>query len=158
MVKHPTYRELKKKITLLQEELAKKEADQTTLRINQKRLKSLWKLASMTNSAFKTVCDTLLEEIVLMSESQYGFFGFINDDETRMQIFSWSEAVFEAFCPYVHFVKKSEMIRDIGSVLMFTCKNTHRQMSATVSVPTAWTNIILKNIRIFSKEICNAYL
>ncbi len=94
MAKHPTYRELKKKITLLQEELAKKEADQATLRLNQKRLKSLWKLASMTNSAFKTVCDTLLEEIVLMSESQYGFFGFINDDETRMQIFSWSEAVF----------------------------------------------------------------
>ncbi|WP_020586764.1 GAF domain-containing protein [Desulfobacter curvatus] len=94
MAKHPPYQELQKKITMLQEELAKNEADKTILRINQKRLQSLWKLASMTDSDFKTVCGTLLEEIVVMSESQYGFYGFVSDDEKYMQIFSWSSAVF----------------------------------------------------------------
>jgi len=95
MANYPTYQDLEEKIAVLQEELAEKEAHKTVLRINQKRLKSLWKLASMTDSDFKTVCDTVLEEIVVMSESQYGFYGFISDDEKHMALFSWSAAVFK---------------------------------------------------------------
>ena len=95
MVKKFTKQELEKKIKKLQEQLAEKRSNEAKMRINQKRLKSLWKISSMVKSEFKIICSTLLEEIVVMSESQYGFYGFISSDEAEMTLYSWSKAVME---------------------------------------------------------------
>ena len=77
MDKIRTNQELEEKIEKLQEELAKKVADEHIMVINQMRLQSLWKISSMVSSDFTDICDILLEEIVTMTESQYGFYGFI---------------------------------------------------------------------------------
>ncbi|NIR52123.1 MAG: GAF domain-containing protein, partial [candidate division Zixibacteria bacterium] len=39
----------------------------------------------------KTISDHILEEIVEMTSSPYGFYGFMNDSEDKMDIYSWSE-------------------------------------------------------------------
>jgi PAS domain S-box-containing protein len=56
-----------------------------------RRLEALWKLSSMVEADFQAICDTVLEEIVSMTKSRYGFYGFLNDDESEMTIYSWSK-------------------------------------------------------------------
>ncbi len=53
-------------------------------------LKSLWNIASISEADIKTICDYILIEIVKMTSSRYGFYGFINEDESVMTIYSWS--------------------------------------------------------------------
>ncbi len=64
------------------------EVFQLRLRTN---LESLWKLSKIKNVNLKFVADYVLEEIKTISASTYAFYGFINDDETEMEIYSWSE-------------------------------------------------------------------
>lgn len=95
MVKKHTYQELEEKIKQLEKTLAEKENHEQKMRLNEKRLQSLWKTMTMVTSDFKNICDTLLEEIVTMTESQYGFYGFISKDEKEMTLYSWSKAVMD---------------------------------------------------------------
>jgi len=55
-----------------------------------KRLEALWKISSLKDTDLKTVCDSILDEITRMTESPYGFYGFINEPETVLNIYSWS--------------------------------------------------------------------
>lgn len=64
------------------------EIEQATMK---RRLEALWKLSSMVKADFKAICDTVLEEIVSMTKSRYGFYGFLNDDESVMTVYSWSK-------------------------------------------------------------------
>jgi PAS domain S-box-containing protein len=63
------------------------EIEQATMK---RRLEALWKLSRMVKTDFKAICDTVLEEIVSMTKSRYGFYGFLNDDESVMTVYSWS--------------------------------------------------------------------
>ena len=54
------------------------------------KLESLWNVASLSDADTKTVSDHILESITRMTQSEYGFYGFINDDESVMTIHSWS--------------------------------------------------------------------
>ncbi|PLX79285.1 MAG: hypothetical protein C0614_08110 [Desulfuromonas sp.] len=56
-----------------------------------KRLKALWSIASMHDADIKMICDAILDEIVDMTGSKYGFYGFLDDAEDVMHIFSWSK-------------------------------------------------------------------
>jgi len=93
MTEKPTYQELEQEIKRLETLLKKKAVDQKKIILNQQRLDSLWKVSSMVQEEFKEICDTLLKEIVNMTGSAYGFFGFFNDDESEMTVYSWSKAV-----------------------------------------------------------------
>lgn len=53
-------------------------------------LESLWNVASMGTENIKTICDFALEEIERITESQYSFLGFIDSEETKMTLHSWS--------------------------------------------------------------------
>ena len=64
------------------------EIEQATMK---RRLEALWKLSRMVKADFKAICDTVLEEIVSMTKSRYGFYGFLNDDESEMTVYSWSK-------------------------------------------------------------------
>ncbi len=55
------------------------EERQDRLRAN---LAALWGLAQMVDTDLKSLCDFVLEEIVERTESRYGFYGFMNDDES----------------------------------------------------------------------------
>jgi PAS domain S-box-containing protein len=60
------------------------------LKSSRDMLESLWNVASVAEADIKTICDYILFEIVKMTSSRYGFYGFINDDESIMTIYSWS--------------------------------------------------------------------
>jgi PAS domain S-box-containing protein len=71
---------------------ARKEAEKEQAFL-QKRLQALWKISSMFDADMKNTCDTILEEIVNMTESQYGYFGLMDDNEQILRLYSWSEDV-----------------------------------------------------------------
>lgn len=54
------------------------------------RLAALWSITSLGESDIKTISDHILTTITRMTRSEYGFYGFINDDETVMTIHAWS--------------------------------------------------------------------
>ncbi|PKL16081.1 MAG: hypothetical protein CVV49_18095 [Spirochaetae bacterium HGW-Spirochaetae-5] len=68
--------------------------DQKKLRMESEsalaRLDDLWNVAKHADDDFKTNCDNILSTIVRITKSRYGFYGFINDNETAMTIYSWS--------------------------------------------------------------------
>jgi PAS domain S-box-containing protein len=57
----------------------------------QRRLEALWKTARMVNADYQTLCNHVLVEIVAMTQSRYGFYGFLNEDESVMTLYSWSK-------------------------------------------------------------------
>jgi len=54
------------------------------------RLEALWSINSLIGVDFKTLCDHVLSTVVRMTGSDYGFYGFMSDDESVMTIHSWS--------------------------------------------------------------------
>ncbi len=54
------------------------------------KLEALWSVSSLSAADTKSVADHILASIARMTESQYGFYGFINESETVMTIHSWS--------------------------------------------------------------------
>lgn len=93
MIIEPTYNDLQKRIRMLEAMLKEKTVNEQKMIVNQQRLNALWKISSMVNESFSKICNTLLEEIVAMTESQYAFWGFLDDNETEMSIYAWSESV-----------------------------------------------------------------
>jgi PAS domain S-box-containing protein len=55
-----------------------------------KKLEALWGVASIVDASFKELCDHVLETLVRMTESPFGFYGFIGENESVMTIYSWS--------------------------------------------------------------------
>ena len=68
-------------------ERKKAEADLTAAYTN---LEILWGVASMADADVKTISDHILASITRMSDSRYGFYGFVNEDESVMTIHTWS--------------------------------------------------------------------
>ncbi len=54
------------------------------------RLGSLWKLSSLSSLKDQELHNLVLSELVRMTQSSYGFFGFMDPSETIMTIHSWS--------------------------------------------------------------------
>ncbi len=65
---------------------------QTRLR---RRLEALWEVARMVDADYQTLCDRILVEIMDMTRSRYAFYGFLNEDESVMWVYSWSKEVLE---------------------------------------------------------------
>ncbi|HPF07422.1 MAG TPA: PAS domain S-box protein, partial [Spirochaetota bacterium] len=59
------------------------------------RVERLWHIATLSGADMKTICDSILQSITMITESPYGFYGFMNDDETVMTIHSWSGLAME---------------------------------------------------------------
>ncbi|MBC8317104.1 MAG: PAS domain S-box protein [Desulfobulbaceae bacterium] len=57
----------------------------------QKRLEALWNISTMLDADLQSICDKILEEIVSITQSQYGFFGFMDDDQQILKLYSWSK-------------------------------------------------------------------
>ena len=54
------------------------------------RLEALWSVSSLATADIKTISDHILKTIGRMTRSAYGFYGFVNEDESVMTIHSWS--------------------------------------------------------------------
>ncbi len=88
------YEEEELEFAFAQDITARKQAE-FTLQKSEARLRALWSVASLSESNFKTICDHVLQTIVEMTGSQFGFYGFLNADETVMTIHSWNGAAME---------------------------------------------------------------
>lgn len=54
------------------------------------RLENLWRVSKNKPMSIKSVCDVALEAIVELTQSKYGFYGFLNEHEDTMSIHAWS--------------------------------------------------------------------
>jgi PAS domain S-box-containing protein len=59
----------------------------------QKNLESLWGLAKLIKPDLKTLSDYVLNELLERTKSEYGFYGFLNEDESKMYSYSYSQKV-----------------------------------------------------------------
>ncbi len=60
-------------------------------RLLKNKLNALWKIAQLIDADIKKVCDCILSEIIDLTESHYGFYGFLDGNEKNLTIYSWSE-------------------------------------------------------------------
>lgn len=61
----------------------------------EERLEALWKIAEMVNLEYRDLCDHILQGSLQITQSQFAFYGFLNNDESVMSIYSWSREVAE---------------------------------------------------------------
>jgi len=54
------------------------------------KLEALWSVTSLEGADIRQISDHILITLVRMTGSGYGFYGFVNEDETIMTIHSWS--------------------------------------------------------------------
>lgn len=67
--------------------------DEERKKIEQSRLETSLRLSRMIEEEEQTILDFALAEIIRLLDSQYGFIGQINEDESRMTLLAWSEEV-----------------------------------------------------------------
>lgn len=60
------------------------------LKVSNSRLEALWSVTNLEDISINNVSDHILATTCKMAESEYGFYGFVNEDETAMTIHSWS--------------------------------------------------------------------
>jgi two-component system cell cycle sensor histidine kinase/response regulator CckA len=60
------------------------------LQLSHARLEALWGVFSLSGAGPKDIFDHILASAVRMTRSAYGFYGFVNDDESVMTIHAWS--------------------------------------------------------------------
>jgi len=65
------------------------------IRLNHQRMEALEKLNQMTNATTKEITEFAHQEAINLTGSDIGFLGFINEDETEMNVFGWSDNVME---------------------------------------------------------------
>lgn len=56
----------------------------------EERLRALWGIAEKVNAEAGDLCDHILEGTLRMTRSRYAFYGFVNPEESRMTMYSWS--------------------------------------------------------------------
>ena len=94
------------------QDITERKLAQAALESANTRLEALWSLSGLESSDLKSTSDYILASIVTMTNSQYGFFGFINGDESEMNVYSWSGEAMKD-CGLVD-KPLSYVIRDVG--------------------------------------------
>ncbi len=95
MAGRPTYEELEQRVRLLEQQAAECEETEKERTLLQRQLESLRRIAGMVDADYRTLCDQVLVEILDITKSQYAFYGFLNESETVMTLYSWSRNVLE---------------------------------------------------------------
>lgn len=95
---HPT--DLGLSQAYLQEEIVRHEqieenfrANQKLLELSQMRLQTLYQLSQMINEPEDSLKDFALEASVRITDSQIGYIYFMNEDETVLSLYAWSQHV-----------------------------------------------------------------
>ncbi len=68
---------------------------ENTLKSNITKLEVLLGITSLPEASVKTISDHILSSITRLMESEYGFYGFVSEDESIMTIHSWSGEAME---------------------------------------------------------------
>jgi len=67
-----------------------KKADEA-LKLHEMRLQALLDLNKMTEASEQMILDFVREEVIKVTQSQFAFIGFLNDDESSMSTENWSK-------------------------------------------------------------------
>ena len=71
-------------------DISERKRTEDVLKIARARLDALWSVSSLSGASPKAISDQILDSIVRMTGSVYGFYAFINEDESVMTIHAWS--------------------------------------------------------------------
>jgi GAF domain-containing protein len=63
------------------------------LKLNSERMQSLLKINQMTDAPMQEIADFAMDEGVRLTKSKFGFLAFINENENKINMFSWSKSV-----------------------------------------------------------------
>lgn len=63
------------------------------LTINEARLEALWELSQLSDAPEKEIADFVLDRQVSITGSEFGMFGFLDEDETFVTLEAWSQKV-----------------------------------------------------------------
>lgn len=72
------------------ENITERKNAEKKLIITNLKLEAFWDVATIEDKDVKTFCDQVLASLTKMTMSPFGFYGFLNDDESVMTIHSWS--------------------------------------------------------------------
>lgn len=72
----------------------RRQAENNLLKM-QRRVRALWDIYGLEDKDKKTICCSILEKIVQLTESVYGFYGFVNEEEDLVTIYAWSKTTME---------------------------------------------------------------
>lgn len=87
--------ELKKAVKNLEQEVNERKRTEKEQAWLQQRLEALWKISKMVDAKEQTLYNEVLNQIKDLTQSSYAFFGFLNNDESLMSLYSWSKEVIE---------------------------------------------------------------
>ena len=72
------------------QDITERKQVEDALKVANLTLEALWSVSAFVDADVKQISDHILSSISRMTGSEYGFFGFINEDESVMTIHSWS--------------------------------------------------------------------
>ncbi len=72
----------------------RKQAEEA-LKLDESRLEALLRLNAMEAKSLDEIIDYALEEMIILTKSESGYLAFVNDDETVLNIHSWSKKAME---------------------------------------------------------------
>lgn len=79
----------------LMQEVEERRNAEEKVRLNESRLEALLKMSEMRKATVEELSDFVLEKGVQLTQSKFGFIGFMNDEETVMTLHAWSQSVME---------------------------------------------------------------
>ncbi|MFO7569882.1 MAG: PAS domain S-box protein [Smithellaceae bacterium] len=71
-------------------DITKRKQAEDALQSSYTKLNALWSISSLVDADTKTIADHILASITKMTGSKYGFYGFVNEDESVMTVHAWS--------------------------------------------------------------------
>lgn len=93
-------------------EIEDRKKTEAALKLNESRLAALYQLSQMEKSSLQEICDFAVEQGVQLTQSEYGYLFFMNEDETVLTVHSWSSEAM-AICA-VPGLPKVYMVKDTG--------------------------------------------
>ncbi len=71
-------------------EIEERKKTESALKLNESRLETLYRLNHMGLSSLQEVCDFVVEQGVRLTQSEYGYLFFMDEDETVLTVHAWS--------------------------------------------------------------------
>lgn len=95
-----TKEQLINELVKMRQRISKLETSETGLKREEEKrahyqqwLEALWKMGRMVDANGQSLCDHLLVEAIRITQSRYGFHGFLNEDESVFTFYSFSKEV-----------------------------------------------------------------
>ncbi|MBA4393658.1 MAG: hypothetical protein C0407_08915, partial [Desulfobacca sp.] len=117
----------------------------------QRRLESLWKISRLVEAEYALLCQTIVDEAVTLAESDYGFLGFLSEDQKEISISFWSGKALEEggiangpiFFPISQTGLWGEPVRQRKPIIINDCQADYPNKPGLPNGPVPITRILL---------------